>query len=87
MVATLAGIPSLLRLKSMILYFLLRAAADVANGDPAVHVSAAGFSSCETSSDFSGVVDVISSKAETDMNLLPGEVGLYFLIAIISNPP
>ncbi len=36
----------------------------------------------ETSSDFSGVVDVISSKAETDMNLLPGEVGLYFLIAI-----
>ena len=35
------------------------------------------------SRDFSGLVVVISSNAETDMPLLPGEVGLYFLIAMI----
>jgi len=34
------------------------------------------------SSDFSGVVRVISEKSETDEPRRPGVVGLYFLIAI-----
>src|SRR5215510_15273131 len=35
---------------------------------------------------FSGSVSVISSKDETDMNRLPGEVGLYRRMAMLCHP-
>ena len=40
----------------------------------------------ETSSERSGVEEVTSSKADTVMKRRAGDVGLYFLIAIVLSP-
>src|SRR5215472_18034836 len=79
--ATLAGTPSLLRLKSIRRYARLAP-------PPRWRVvifpwllRPACFSSF-TTRDFSGLVLVISSKVETDIPRRPGDVGRYCLIGI-----
>ena len=79
--ATLAGTPSLVRLKSMMRYCRL--------WPPPGGGRSCGRSCCDrrcrgfgASSDFSGVVLVISEKSETVWNRRPGLVGLRLRMAM-----
>ena len=76
MAATLAGTPSLFRLKSMMPVLLLVAATAVAGRLAAVAVAPAGGPAWGPSSDFSGRSRVISAKSETVWKRRPGAGGL-----------
>src|SRR3954453_23627727 len=84
--ATLAGTPSLTRLKSMMRYWRLwpppwwRVVMRPLLLRPPVLLSG-------STSDFSGAFLVTSSNEETAMKRRPGLVGLYFLTAIRLGPP
>ena len=75
MAETFAGILSLSLLKSIILYSALRRRR-VAYGYPSVGVSSALSFPCKKA--LLGSFLVISSNVDTDINLLAGDVGLYF---------
>ena len=81
-VSTTAGTPTLSLLKSIILSILLFPPPLChAVTLPRLFLPPVFFTG--TSNDFKGSVVVISAKSITVRNLFPGDVGLYFLIAIM----
>src|SRR5665647_1989612 len=84
-VFTVAGIPSLDLLKSIILYLgLVPPPRCLTVIFPLEFLPECFFN--VNVSDFSGVSHVISSNVETVMPLNPGVVGLYFFIPIFLHP-